>query len=161
MIAYKIIGSLSIVISALIIYLEIQKYERLKIKQINAFITFIEYIKNQIECFLLPIDVIIHNCNEDLISDCCIGGEYKKAHTLGDILSATTFYCGDESVETIRQFAQDFGQVYMQEQLRLCDYYKNELIKQRDRSKEKSIKEKKVRLAICLSASFSLILLLI
>ena len=109
----------------------------------------------------MPIDVIIRNCNEDLIRNCCINGEYRNCHTLDDVLESTTFYCGTETIDTIKQFARDFGQGYIQEQLRMCDYYRNELIKQRDKLKEKSIKEKKVRLAICLSASFSLILILI
>ena len=59
MVLYKIVGSGSIIISALIVYLEMQKYESIKLKQINSFILLIEYIKNQIECFLLPIDVMV------------------------------------------------------------------------------------------------------
>ena len=158
---YKIIGSGSLILSALIMYHEIQKYEKLKLRQINAFILLIEYIKNQIECFLLPIDVIIQNCNEDLIKCCGINMNYKKAEKLDDLIESTNFYCGDECIELIKQFSSDFGQGYIGEQLRSCDYYRSELIKQRDRIKEKSSKEKKLRLALCLSASFSLILLLI
>ena len=66
MIIYKMIGSASVIISALVIYLEIQRYEKLKLKQINSYILLIEYIKNQIECFLLPIDTIILNCNKEI-----------------------------------------------------------------------------------------------
>lgn len=158
---YKIIGSISIVFSAVIMYLEIQKYESLKLKQINSFILLIEYIKNQIECFLLPIDIIIRNCSEELIENCGITVDYKKIKTLEELVKSTVFYCDVECSELIKQFSNDFGQGYMQEQIRSCDYYRNELIKQRDRIKEKGAKERKVKLALCLSASFSLILLLI
>ena len=148
-------------LSALIIYFEMQRYEALKIKQINYFILLIEYIKNQIECFLLPIDMIIQNCSEDLIKNCGINTDYKKVKTLEELIMLTEFYCNGECIDLIKQFSSDFGQGYVGEQLRSCDYYRNELIKQRDKLKEKGIKEKKLRLAICLSASFSLILLLI
>ena len=161
MVLYKIVGSGSIIISALIVYLEMQKYESIKLKQINSFILLIEYIKNQIECFLLPIDVIIHNCNEELIRNCGINTDYKKVKTLDDLVSSTTFYCNGECVDIIKQFSSNFGQGYIGEQLRSCNYYRSELIKQRDKLKEKGAKEKKLKLAICLSASFSLILLLI
>lgn len=158
---YKIIGSVSIILSALVMYSEIQRYEKLKLKQINSYILLIEYIKNQIECFLLPIDVIIHNCNKDVIKSCGINTDYTKAKNLEELIMSADFYCDTECVELIEQFSKDFGQGYMQEQLRSCDYYRSELIKQRDKIKEKSIKEKKLRLALCLCASFSLILLLI
>ena len=157
---YKIIGSGVIIIVALLIYFEMQKYEKMKLRQINAFISLIDYIKNQIECFLLPIDVIIHNCDEKIIKMCQINADYKKADNLYDLLENINFYCNDECIELIKQFAADFGQGYMQEQLRFCEYYRNELIKQREKLKEKGQKEQKVKLALCLSASFSLILLL-
>ena len=161
MTVYKIVGSVSIIVAALIMYLEMQKYENLKIKQINAFILLVEYIKSQIECFLLPIDTIIQSCNDDLISACGINADHRKAKTLDELLASARFYCDNECADIIKQFSADFGQGYIQEQLRSCDYYRSELIKQRDKLKEKGKKENKLRLAICLSASFSLILLLI
>ena len=158
---YKIIGSASLVISALIIYLEIQKYEKMKIKQINSFILLIEHIKNQIECFLLPIDTIIHNCDENMVRSCGINNDHRKVDNLEELIMSADFYCDAECIDLINQFSRNFGQGYMQEQLSSCDYYRNELIKKRDKLKEKSIKEKKLRVALCFGASFSLILLLI
>ncbi len=158
---FKIFGSGSLILSALIMYLEMQRYEKLKLGQINSFILLIEYIKNQIECFLLPIDKILQGCSSDMIESCGIKADYKKAEKLQDLIDKTEFYCNNECIELIKQFAKDFGQGYMQEQLRLCDYYSGELIKEREKLKEKSIKERKLRLALCLCASLSLILLLI
>jgi hypothetical protein len=161
MLLYKMIGSFGIIASALIIYFEMQKYEKLKLNQINAFILLIEYIKNQIECYLLPIDAIIHNCDIELIKACGIDSDLPNAKNLEELIESAVFYCDKGSADIIKQFSRDFGQSYVGEQLRFCDYYKNELLKQRDRIKEKGLKEQKVRLALCLCASFSLILLLI
>ena len=85
---------------------------------------------------------------------------WAKKPSKGRFLYAD-FYFDNECIGFIKQFSRDFGQGYIEEQLRSCDYYKNELIKQREKMKEKSIKEKKLRLALCLCASFSVILLLI
>lgn len=158
---YKIVGSGSIIISAIVLYFEMQKFEKQKINQITAYILLIEYIKNQIECFLLPIDIIIHNCSKNIIDNCRINIDYTKVENLEELIMSAEFYCNAESIDLIKQFAKDFGQGYMQEQLRSCDYYRTELIKQRDHLKEKSTKEKKLRFALCLCASFSLILLLV
>lgn len=161
MAVYKVIGSTSIIISALMMYFEMQKYERIRLRQINAYILLIEYIKNQIECFLLPIDHIIRSCDKNIIKSCCINVDHTKVENLESLIESADFYCDEEAINLIKQFSHDFGQGYMQEQIKSCDYYRNELIKQRDKLKEKSIKEKKLRLALCLCASFSLILLLI
>ena len=161
MIIYKTVGGISIIVSALIVYFELQKYEKMKLKQINSFILLIEYIKNQIECFLLPIDVVIRNCDAKLMNACAIDNSFVQAKNLEDLVGLATFYCDEESIEIIKQFAHDFGQGYIGEQLRLCDFYRLELLKQRDKLREKGAKEQRVRLALCLCASFSLILLLI
>ena len=161
MVIYKIVGSISIIISAIVLYFEMQKFEKQKINQITAYILLIEYIKNQIECFLLPIDIIIHNCSKNIIDNCRINIDHTKVENLEELIMSAEFYCNAESIDLIKQFAKDFGQGYMQEQLRSCDYYRTELIKQRDHLKEKSTKEKKLRFALCLCASFSLILLLV
>ena len=125
------------------------------------FIIFIEHIKSQIECFLLPIDRIIHACDENLIRNCGIETDYRGINTLEDLFDNAAIYCGDECIETLMTFSKSFGQGYADEQLRSCSYCISELIKIRDKMKEKGIKERKVKLALCLSVSFSLILLLI
>lgn len=163
MLIFKFIGGTSVVISSLLIYLEMQKYEKLKLAQLNAYISLIEYIKNQVECFLLPIDSIIQSVSEKIIKECGIkeGTDLKSFATVNDIVQSTVFYIEGDSIGLIRQFAHDFGMGYRDEQIRLCEHYIKELIKEREKLKENSAKEKKVRLALSLCISVSLILLLI
>ena len=72
MIISKLIGGVLITVCALKIYAEIQKFQKKSIKQIDSFIELIDYIKNQIECFLLPIDTIMFNCDNKLLLNCGI-----------------------------------------------------------------------------------------
>ena len=142
-------------------YGEIQKFQKKRIKQINAFIELIEYIKNQVECFLLPINNIMDNCNDNLLKNCGIRVGLKKDLSLKEIISSVTFYCDEKTSDIIMQFAENFGRNYSREQIIACEHYKNELIKIRNNMLERDAKNKKIQLAVFLSISFSIIILLI
>ena len=161
MVMFKLIGGGILTYCSLRGYIEIQKFQKKRIKQINAFIQLIEYIKNQIECFLLPIDVIIENCDRDLLKNCGIYKSNQKTDNLKELISSVVFYCEDKATNMIMQFAENFGRNYSREQIISCEYFKKELIKIRDSMLEKDAKNKKVQLAIFLSVSFSIIILLI
>ena len=158
MLISKLIGATLITICALKTYSDVQGFQKKRIKQISAFIGLMEYIKNQIECFLLPIDVIINNCDTDLLYNC---GIKKDSKSFKELISSVTFYCNEDAIDIIRQFADNFGRNYSHEQIIACEYYKKELIKIREKELEKDYKNKKVQLAICLCISFSIIILLI
>ena len=159
MVIYKLVGSGSIIISALVLYLEMQKFEKQKINQINAYILLIEYIKNQIECYMIPIDRILMTCSEDLISTC---GLDTNAHpsNLIELMDLAVFYIDDQSIDVLYKFANDFGLAYKDEQIRACEQCIIGLSKEKERISDKDSKDKKVHLAICLCISFSLILIL-
>ena len=161
MIISKLIGGALITICALKVYAEMQKFQKKSIKQIDSFIELIEYIKNQIECFLLPIDTIMCNCDKNLLFHCGIQKDINSYNNLKNIMSHITFYCNDEAIDIIMKFADNFGKNYSREQVIACEYYKNELIKIREKELEKDRKNKKLQLAIFLSISFSIIILLV
>ena len=159
MLLYKFSGGMSLLISALLIYLQSRNYTHKKIKQIDAFISLIEYIKNQIECYMIPIDRILMTCSEDLISTC---GLDTNAHpsNLIELMDLAVFYIDDQSIDVLYKFANDFGLAYKDEQIRACEQGIKELSKAKERISDKDSKDKKVHLAICLCVSFSLILIL-
>ena len=161
MIISKLIGGALITVCALKVYAEIQKFQKKSIRQIDSFIELIEYIKNQIECFLLPIDTIMFNCDNKLLLNCGIQRDITNCNNLKNLFSRVTFYCNDETIDIIMKFADNFGKNYSREQVIACEYYKNELIKIREKELEKDRKNKKLQLAIFLSISFSIIILLL
>ncbi len=148
------------VISSLVFYYEMQSFEKKKLAQLSAYISLIEYIKNQVECFLLPIDKILSSADRELICACTLT-DAQDFKTLNDLIDGTSFYLNSESIGTVKVFADEFGVGYRAQQLRSCEYCITELMRQRDKQKEKNTKEKKVRLALCLCASFSIVLLLL
>ena len=158
MIIYKLIGSAGLVASGIWFYFIREKFQKRKELQFSAYIKLISYIKNQIECYMLPIDAIIAECDIELLSEC---SSVNRASTLVDFLDNSTFYIDEDVIRLLYDFAEDFGLKYYNEQIKTCDRYINELNKSREVYLNQRAKDKKLSLAICLSISFSLILILI
>ena len=165
MLIFKIFGSTSILLSAAIFYLETRKYEKEKLKQTDAYIAFMRYIKKQIDCFSAPITSIIKQCGKNLLSDCGINYEnindFSSDSLFSDLIESCDFYIDGEAIEILQKFGQEFGKTYRDEQLRSCDYYTSELVKYREKIAQEIPKERKMRFAICFCISMSVILLLI
>ncbi len=163
MVIYKIIGGGSILVSALILYFESQSYNRRAIKQLQGYINFIEYAKNQINSYLTPINIIIENCELSIINNCTSSNKFdnKNFKTFLDMVESSSFYIEKEIVDLIYSCAKEFGSNYRQEQIKHCDFYIQELTKEKNKLMDKYEKDKKVRFALCICLSFSLILLLV
>lgn len=159
MLIYKLAGGISLAFSILLVYVQTRSYTKDKIKQIEAFIALINYIKNQIECYMIPIDKILASCNRDLLKECGFMGE-GTPHSLSNLMQDTSFYGDEEWTKPLYEFVSSFGASYREEQIRSCERCIKELNKTKERMSEKDIKDKKVHLAICLCISFSLILIL-
>lgn len=156
----KLLGSAMIIFSALTVYFETQRNEKKKAEQINAYISLVEYIKKQIECFLLPIDSILSSCDENIIRE-CIGSDTDRVKSLDELFEATSFCIDAEAVAHISSFVHDFGSYYRDEQIRACEICRDELCEISRKMCENTAKNKRVILTLCLCASLSIILMLI
>jgi hypothetical protein len=104
---------------------------------------------------------ILRKCDPKILSACGIECETSTIKSMKELISSTLFYCDDEIVEILTGFADSFGKAYSKEQIASCEYCRSELLKKREKLLEKDSKNKKIQLALCLSISFSLIILLI
>lgn len=161
MIIVKLAGGSTIILATLIFYLEIQGFHKKEIKQLDAFINLIDYIKNQIECYLLPFDDIIRFCDSSLLTECGITLNMLKANNLKEIISQVDYYFDEAAIELIYDFAEKFGHTYSKEQVASCEHCKNLLTKIKEKMIENENKNQKMRLALSLCVSFSIIILLL
>lgn len=157
----KMIGGLGVIASSLIFYAENQRYQRKKIKQLTAFISLIEHIKNMIQSYMLPIDMILARCDKSILKECCINTLDLKGRSLKDYFESAEYFIDGDAIEVILAFATEFGGSYATEQVKSCERCCEKLNKIKDKLKEKLDKERKVNFAICISISLSAILLLI
>ena len=156
---FKLLGACGVAISGLVFVKETLAYDKLKISQADAYIGLIEYIKNQVECYNIPIDKIIESSDRDNLNKCgALNTGYK---TVADVVNAANMYIDEEIVDILMKFANEFGTVYRDEQLKMCNYHINELREYRKKTDEKISKERKMHFGLSVCFAASLILLLI
>ena len=155
MLIFKLIGGGCILFSALILYVDIQRTQKVKIKQVESYMLLIEHIKNQIKSYMMPIDSILDECDIQLLKNCGINLP-KGNMTLNDLIENSNLYIDEEIARHLHIFAKEFGTKYSVEQITSCDNCIRVLNKYLDEIKEKHHKDKKVKLALCLSVSFSI-----
>lgn len=159
MVIYKVLGGSSLIFSGLWFYYVKEQYEKKKYIQMLSYIKLISYIKTQIECYMLPIDIILDTCNKELLIGCCYDKD-NAPKTITDLLNESRFYIDNEFLEKLYDFAQEFGFSYINEQIKLCEKYITNLSEIQEIYIKQRPKDKKLSLAICLSMSLSLILIL-
>lgn len=160
MLYYKVIGSMSLLVSGLWVYSMHTSFQKRKLKQLDAYIKLISHIKTQIECYMLPINSIIGSCSLDLLKNCGID-DPKRIKDLKELLNCANLILEKEIIELLYQFAEDFGMGYREEQLNSCERVISKMMTYRDEFQKKHEKDKRVSLAICMSLTLSLILILI
>jgi hypothetical protein len=157
----KILGSVILTFSAFGFYFELRKFQKKRIRQLNSFIDFIGFVQNRLECYMLPIDQILSECEPNLIIDMCANDNLSKFKTLDEVALSINFLCDYEVKELMICFLGTFGKSYLNEQIASCKYFTSELIKKRDAMIEADLNNRKLQLAVCLCASLSIIIMLI
>lgn len=160
MIIYRFLGAGGILFSGLWLYFVREGFYKQRGAQLDAYIKLFTYIKNQIECYMLPIDRILYDCDPKILKECGLTSN-KNISNIKDLLNHSTFYVGDDIISSLYSFTDEFGVSYLPEQIKLCDKFLIELKEIRENNKNQRIKDKKLSFAICMSLSLSLILILI
>ncbi len=130
MIEIKLIGSLMLCISGVIMAVSYSRYQQKKLSSIDGLISLILYMKGQIDCFSRPRSEILSSLPPEVFCACnCPRG----ASTLEEIVEACRIYLDDESLRLAASFASEFGGSFRDEQIRRCDYYITALSEERKR----------------------------
>lgn len=134
---------------------------RLAVDRCDAWISLLRLVKNQIDCFSLPVSEILLRCDRTLLRR--VGWEGESAPDdfaeLGAALDGATF--SEETVRVIRVFAQEIGKGYRAEQVRTCDYGIGLFCAERDRLLAELPRKEKRNLTLCLSAALGTVVVLI
>lgn len=160
MLFYKIIGSCGIVVASLWFSMQSNRYREAKRMQIDAYISLISFIRKQIECYNLPIKDILSKYQNNKLLECGVLYD-SDVKSFEELLDSSTLLVDSDTYQILYGFANEFGTSYYNAQLNSCDRCIEELKKIRESHKEKSKKEGKLSFAICLSLSFSLIIILL
>ena len=156
MISYKLLGGgmiLGVGVTAAILGI---RRERHKLSILDGWIDLISLIRNQIECYVTPLDDILRKASDNGIAL----SKNAEGSTLSSLLHATKWGLDEEERRLVERFVREIGNGYREEQIRLCDYYLNDLRALRQARAAQLSPRIRVLLAICLGASLGTAILL-
>ena len=127
------------------------------LSQTEAFISFLRFLRSEIECFSMPVPRAITRCPSELREECGCAAEVSDLR--GFLQECTVF--DSEAVSLMGRFCDDVGKGYRDEQLALCDYYISLLDEHRRTLAESLPSRRKRNSALCLAGALALVIVLI
>ena len=85
---------------------------------VSQLILLIRYIRDNVDCYSMPIDKIIESCRDDILLNL---ETEKKSIDLLKLYDELEKKCDDESKRIFKEFTRDFGKGYREHQLKICD----------------------------------------
>lgn len=134
------------------------RYERRRYLQAEGFLTLLRTVRLDIDCFSMPVDRILRQCEPKLLSDCGAPGPAPDMETL---LRGARLCLPAEFCRLLWDFAARLGGSYREEQLRCCDYYLARLTPLCDRMRAELPKREKTALLLPVAMAALLALMLL
>jgi hypothetical protein len=156
----KYVGALCILLASLMLFAEIQRNDKKRLEQLSAYIELIDCTKQQIECYKIPINQIFSQLDATIFQKCgYLINDTPKSFE--DLLDNSDLRLDIHAISVLNAFSNKFGSVYFNEQIASCNECSNQLKDLLEKNRAKVSQDIKIRLALCLCFSVSLILMLI
>ena len=152
MIYLKILGCGLVALSGVAVSISLNKRVSSALVCAESWESLFVYIKNQVECFSLPVGEILSRVDPTLLRKCGYAGEETPAD-ISRLVSGTSF-ADAETARIVESFASEFGRCYKGEQVSRCEYFIS--LAEERRKKLASELPSKRRLYATLSAATSL-----
>lgn len=157
MLMIKLTGCALIIGGGLYMAISAKRFEKRKMKQLDAFIALIVYIKGQIDCFSAPVDDILRRADPELLMDCgCVG----TPTGFSGLLENCEMLQNAEVRTLLEGFADELGGSFREQQISRCDYYLERLDAQRNSQLPESKKNTKLQAVLWLCAAAGVVTVL-
>ena len=153
----RILGACTVLGIGILAALSTVQKERKKLLVLEAWIALLYYVRNQIDCFSLPLDQILSNADRSLINTLGYCGEAPSPEQL---LNASEPFLDVDSQKLLGTLIGELGSSYRQEQVKRCDYFLKELETQRDKTKQNLPMRQKMLVTLHLCAGLGAVILL-
>ena len=155
----KIIGSLIILFSSLLIAKGITREIEDTLRKISAVRSILEYTKRQIGCYALSVSEILKGLDKELLRDC---GYQKNTppRDFFELFSAIEIKDG-EIESALGSFANGFGKAYRNDELAFCTLYVERVRSREQKLLKDFAKRKRVIYTVALCTALGAIVLLI
>jgi hypothetical protein len=126
----KLCGCLFVLTSGTFGAFSLVKYQKTKLRVLDAWIDLIFFIRTQIDCYLMPIGDILSGGDRALFEACM---SPSNAADLPAILNASGIYLDGDGKRLIENFVREIGSGYREEQLKRCDFFISSLRNEREK----------------------------
>jgi hypothetical protein len=129
------------------------------LSQVEGWLALLRYTRMQVECFALPMSVILRRVDVGILRRCGYGGA-SPPESFEELWAECAIRDG-VCAEWMRDFSREFGKSYREEQGRGCEYYETLLEQRRDALISELPAKKKIHSALWVSGALAVVILLI
>lgn len=157
MLVFKLAGAALLIICGGLTGRALCESSEVALCRTEGFISLLKYIRNQIDCYLMPVDKILSGCPADILDSC---GACPGIRSFTELLETCDGKLPPDTAALLEKFAAELGTTYRDTQLKLCDYYINKLTAERDKLQSEAPAHRKMimTLCICVAAGIALIM---
>lgn len=155
----KIMGAALVIIGGALLSLTLNKRADMESELDYGWLAMLRYIKNQVDCFSLPITEILKKCDGELFKRCGFGdGEPPK--DICSLMSGASF-SDKETERMLKEFFGSFGRFYRDEQVAQCQKYISMLESHTESKRRQLPVRKKLNTTLIMSVSIAIAILLL
>ena len=155
----RMIGALAVVTSGVYAACIFNSGTRQVLRQTEAFISLLRFIRSQIECFALPLPQALGRCPAEILKGC--GYDRAEKPSSGEHLMAGCCIEDTSVRRSMERFFSEIGRGYREEQLNLCDYCISSLEERRAHMASQLPMKIKVNSALSIVGAVAVVILLI
>lgn len=156
---FKLFGVMLVIIGGAISACVLNMRAKISLTHTEAMISFLRFVKVRVDCYAMPIDRILSDCDESIYEG--LGyTDAKKPEDLAALAKHCTSLRGDIK-DIMTKFASEFGKSYREEQVKLCDRYIDEMLMLRSDISARLPMQKKLNSTLCISGAMAIVILLI
>ena len=159
MIFYRIAGALILVGSGVMGAYWMNRSASERLSQVEGWLSLLRYARTQVDCFALPMSVILKRADAELLRQCgYVGASVPESF---EALWSGCVIRDGACAEWMRNFSREFGKSYRGEQSRGCEYYESLLEQRREVLLSELPVKKKVHSALWISGALAVVILLV
>ena len=165
---YKLLGTLLLLGAGGYVSLAVNRFERRRLSVLDGYVSLIQYIKGQIDCYAMPLTDILARADPALIA-ACLGldapravqsAPWEEIIPLPTLIHESRLYLEPESERLLTTFTGELGAVFRAEQVARCDYYLEALTRQRSKLAEALPARLRVGSTLCMCCAVAVTILL-
>lgn len=154
----KWMGLLLLLLCGVLTGVILLRFERRRYLQAEGFLALLRTVRLDIDCFSMPVERILRQCDPKLLADC---GATDAAEDMATLLRQARLYLPEEFCRLLWDFSAQLGGGYREEQLRCCDYYLARLTPFCDKMRSELPKREKMALLLPTAVAAVLALMLL